>query len=76
MQSTPIHEPARAGAGCPASPPAAALPGLSMELGGVDIDRLGDAIAETSAHIDAATHRLLEMIRAFDAREGYARQGA
>ncbi len=42
----------------------------------VDIDRLGNAIAEVAAHIDAATHRLLAMIRAFDAREGYARQGA
>jgi hypothetical protein len=33
-----------------------------------ELDRLGDEIAELSAHLDAATARLLELIRAFDAR--------
>src|SRR5437899_7694716 len=33
-----------------------------------DLDRLGDEIAELSAHLDAATARLLELIREFDAR--------
>ena len=33
-----------------------------------DLDRLGDEIAELSAHLDAATARLLTLIRAFDAR--------
>ena len=33
-----------------------------------ELDRLGDEIAELSAHLDAATARLLDLIRAFDAR--------
>ena len=36
-----------------------------------ELDRLGDEIAELSAHLDAATARLLELIRAFDARAGW-----
>ncbi len=35
------------------------------------LDRLGDEIAELSAHLDAATARLLAMIREFDARGGW-----
>jgi hypothetical protein len=35
------------------------------------LDRLGDEIAELSAHLDAATARLLDLIRAFDARGGW-----
>jgi len=35
------------------------------------LDRLGDAIAELSAHLEAATARLLDLIRAFDARGGW-----
>ncbi|MDP2701099.1 MAG: hypothetical protein Q8P98_03410 [Candidatus Rokubacteria bacterium] len=31
------------------------------------LDRLGDEIADLSAHLDAATARLLGLIRAFDA---------
>ena len=34
------------------------------------LDRLGDEIAELSAHLEAATARLLELIREFDARGG------
>ena len=37
----------------------------------LDLDRLGDVIAELSAHLDAATARLLDLIREFDAREGW-----
>src|SRR5881296_841321 len=37
----------------------------------VELDRLGDEIAELSAHLDAATARLLELIREFDARDGW-----
>src|SRR5216110_3644664 len=37
----------------------------------VELDRLGDAIAELSAHLDAATARLLDLIREFDARGGW-----
>jgi hypothetical protein len=37
-----------------------------------DLERLGDDIAELSAHLEAATGRLLDMIREFDARQGWA----
>src|SRR2546423_11945326 len=36
-----------------------------------ELDRLGDEIAERPAHHDAATARLLELIRDFDARGGW-----
>jgi hypothetical protein len=36
-----------------------------------DLDRLGDEIAELSAHLDAATAHLLHLIREFDARAGW-----
>jgi hypothetical protein len=36
-----------------------------------ELERLGDEIAELSAHLDAATARLLDLIRDFDAREGW-----
>jgi hypothetical protein len=36
-----------------------------------ELDRLGDEIAEMSAHLEAATSRLLDRIREFDAREGW-----
>jgi hypothetical protein len=52
-----------------------------MEIGSLDIpttlqptadlDRLGDEIAVLSAHLDAATARLLDLIREFDARAGW-----
>jgi len=35
------------------------------------LDRLGDEIAELSAHLEAATARLLDLIRDFDARGGW-----
>ena len=35
------------------------------------VDRLGDEIAELSAHVEAATARLLDLIRDFDARAGW-----
>jgi hypothetical protein len=35
------------------------------------LDRLGDEIAELSAHLDAATAQLLDLIRDFDARAGW-----
>jgi Domain of unknown function (DUF222)/HNH endonuclease len=37
-----------------------------------ELERLGDEIAELSAHLDAATARLLELIREFDARGGWS----
>ena len=37
----------------------------------VELDRLGDEIAELSAHLEAATARLLALIREFDARGGW-----
>src|SRR6266536_5539250 len=36
-----------------------------------ELDRLGDEIAELSAHVDAATGRLLALIREFDLRGGW-----
>src|SRR5436190_1416603 len=36
-----------------------------------ELDRLGDEIAELSAHLDAATAHLLALIREFDARGGW-----
>src|SRR5881296_771304 len=36
-----------------------------------ELDQLGDEIAELSAHIEAATARLLDLIREFDARGGW-----
>ena len=41
-----------------------------------DIDALADRIAAHAATLDAATHRLLTDLRRFDAKEGWARQGA
>ena len=37
----------------------------------VDLEQLGDQIAELAAHLDAATARLLDLIREFDARGGW-----
>ena len=36
-----------------------------------ELDRLGDEIAELSAHLEAASARLLDLIREFDARGGW-----
>ena len=36
-----------------------------------ELDRLGDEIAELSAHLEAATARLLDLVREFDARGGW-----
>ena len=36
-----------------------------------DVDRLGHEIAELSAHLEAATARLLDLIRQFDERDGW-----
>src|SRR5216117_3539782 len=37
----------------------------------LEVERLGDEIAELSVHLDAATARLLDLIREFDARGGW-----
>jgi hypothetical protein len=39
-------------------------------------DQLGEEIASLAAHLDAATHRLLECIRQFDEAHGWHEQGA
>jgi hypothetical protein len=36
-----------------------------------ELERLGDQIAELSAHLDAASARLLDLTREFDARGGW-----
>jgi 5-methylcytosine-specific restriction endonuclease McrA len=43
----------------------------AMVESAAELDRLGDEIAELSAHLDAATGRLLDLIRDFDARGGW-----
>ncbi len=40
------------------------------------LEELGQEIATLSAHLDAATHRLLECIRRFDEAKGWHEQGA
>jgi len=40
------------------------------------VEELGQEIASLSAHLDAATHRLLECIRQFDEAVGWYEQGA
>jgi len=44
---------------------------LAAQLPFEELDRLGDEIAELSAHLDAATARLLTLILEFDARGGW-----
>src|SRR3989442_3096708 len=44
---------------------------LAMQICSPDLDQLGDEIAELSAHLEAATARLLDLIREFDARGGW-----
>jgi hypothetical protein len=44
---------------------------LAGQQRAAELDRLGDEIAELSAHLDAATARLLDLIRAFDTRGGW-----
>jgi hypothetical protein len=47
-------------------------PVISPTAGRVaELDRLGDEIAELSAHLEAATAPLLDLIREFDARGGW-----
>ena len=49
--------------------------GAEMKVA-IDVDALGAQIAEMSAHIDAAMHRMLTVIRQFDVAEGWQVQGA
>ena len=44
---------------------------LPTPEGIAELDRLGDQIAELSAHLEAATARLLDLIREFDVRGGW-----
>ena len=55
----------------PATGPFGDGPHLPPDDPELDIDRLGNQIAEISAHIQAATYRLLVLIREFDARGGW-----
>jgi hypothetical protein len=50
-------------------------PGGSLAMPAAEVDRLADEIAELSAHLEAATHRLLELIRRFDAGSGWYTHG-
>ena len=51
------------------TPPSVPDPNDSLNA----LDRLGDELAELSAHLDAATALLLTLIREFDARGGWNR---
>jgi 5-methylcytosine-specific restriction endonuclease McrA len=53
--------------GCTVAPPEGVI---AMDMSS-ELDRLGDEIAELSAHLEAATARLLDRIREFDARGGW-----
>jgi 5-methylcytosine-specific restriction endonuclease McrA len=44
---------------------------MPMHRPTAELDRLGDEIAELSAHLEAATARLLDLIREFDASGGW-----
>src|SRR5882724_1800583 len=44
---------------------------LAPQHRATELEQLGDEIAELSTHLDAATARLLELIRDFDARGGW-----
>src|SRR2546421_11421068 len=44
---------------------------LAPQHPATELEQLGDEIAELSAHLAAATARLLELIRDFDARGGW-----
>ena len=46
--------------------------GAEVETPREQLEQLGEAIAELSAHIDAATFRLLRMISEFDRQDGWA----
>ncbi len=46
-------------------------PALAPSSPAATLDRLGDEIATLSAHLDAATARLLTLLREFDARGGW-----
>jgi Domain of unknown function (DUF222) len=47
-----------------------------LSLSPAAIDALADEIADMAAHLDAAMHRLLTLIREFDRSGGWAQQGA
>ena len=51
--------------------PVQARTAIATSASATALDRLGDEIAELSAHLNAATARLLDLIREFDAREGW-----
>src|SRR5690348_13529951 len=56
----------------PAAVSVSALPSFVPSPPNVqELERLGDEIAALSAHLDAATARLLALIREFDARGGW-----
>ena len=48
-------------------------PAVTVNPTTAEMDRLGEEIAELSAHLEAATARLLDRIREFDARGGWNR---
>jgi len=49
---------------------------LAARLSTAEVDRLADEIAEVAANLDAASHRLLSLIRRFDEGSGWYEHGA
>ena len=49
---------------------------ICIVLAMANVEELGEEIASLAAHLDAATHRLLECIRQFDDAHGWHDQGA
>ena len=57
----------------PTAPPRPSSPGARPASGPVpELERLGDEIATLAAHLDAAKGRMLDRLREFDEREGWA----
>jgi hypothetical protein len=52
------------------------IPNICIVSGMTNVEELGEEIASLAAHLDAATHRLLECIRQFDDAHGWHHEGA
>ena len=73
QSGAPVEQPRAAGTaacGRRTSRAGAASPPVECPHG-TELERLADEIATLAAHLHAATYRLLELLREFDAREGW-----
>src|SRR6478672_5181153 len=76
MEAIAVTESADLASDAPEEPGQTALTTGEVAMPPAEVDRLADEIAELSAHVDAAIHRLLTLIRRFDAGSGWYTQGA